>query len=553
MGYFQFAKKILDNTGESMILINNQRVIQYANRPFLKMIGLTGSQVIGNSLEDFCSREQENLFFIKILDDLKTMASWQGNIIFTTPKKQTKKCASIFLTLEQEKEEPPLHLVLFPSQNKVGTANVDYLTGLPEVDIFLDRVDQAIISNYRDKTNLAMFIINLDRFMLIKDGLGREYGDKILKKISSRLKNSFRKSDTVSRIAGHTFGLFVRITEETHSAHVAEKVMQILSRPITIDNQKIFMSASIGIATCHDSSEGADKIMDFAESAMHHAKEKGGKTYHFFTIALNETARQRIELENNLRNAIEKKEFLLFYQPKIEISTNKILGAEALIRWNHPKLGMILPGDFIPVAEETGLIIDIGRWVLKEACRQNSKWQKQNLKPISLAVNVSPRQFQYPGFYEDVSNAIEQSDLDPDFLELEITEGMLMSDVEKTVNKLNKLIGVGLTMSIDDFGTGYSNMKYLIQFPVSTLKIDRTFIMDVETDSSIASLTHSIIRMARSLDLKIVAEGAENKNQISFLKNHGCKIVQGNYYSKPLPAEEFGELLKKGRIEIKSE
>ena len=553
MGYFQFAKKILDNTGESMILINNQRVIQYANRPFLKMIGLTGSQVIGNSLEDFCSREQENLFFIKILDDLKTMASWQGNIIFTTPKKQTKKCASIFLTLEQEKEEPPLHLVLFPSQNKVGTANVDYLTGLPEVDIFLDRIDQAIISNHRDKTNIAMFLINLDRFMLIKDGLGREYGDKILKKISSRLKNSFRKSDTVSRIAGHTFGLFVRITEETHSAHVAEKVMQILSRPITIDNQKIFMSASIGIATCHDSSEDADKIMDFAESAMHHAKEKGGKTYHFFTIALNETARQRIELENNLRNAIEKKEFLLFYQPKIEISTNKILGAEALIRWNHPKLGMILPGDFIPVAEETGLIIDIGRWVLKEACRQNSKWQKQNLKPISLAVNVSPRQFQYPGFYEDVSNAIEQSDLDPDFLELEITEGMLMSDVEKTVNKLNKLIGVGLTMSIDDFGTGYSNMKYLIQFPVSTLKIDRTFIMDVETDSSIASLTHSIIRMARSLDLKIVAEGAENKNQISFLKNHGCKIVQGNYYSKPLPAEEFGELLKKGRIEIKSE
>lgn len=278
-----------------------------------------------------------------------------------------------------------------------------------------------------------------------------------------------------------------------------------------------------------------------------------GKHIIFFTIALNETARQRIELENNLRNAIEKKEFLLFYQPKIEISTNKILGAEALIRWNHPKLGMILPGDFIPVAEETGLIIDIGRWVLKEACRQNSKWQKQNLKPISLAVNVSPRQFQYPGFYEDVSNAIEQSDLDPDFLELEITEGMLMSDVEKTVNKLNKLIGVGLTMSIDDFGTGYSNMKYLIQFPVSTLKIDRTFIMDVETDSSIASLTHSIIRMARSLDLKIVAEGAENKNQISFLKNHGCKIVQGNYYSKPLPAEEFGELLKKGRIEIKSE
>ncbi len=552
MGYVQFAKKILDNTCESMILIDNQGVVQYANPPFFKMTGFTESQVIGNSLEDFCSSEYDTSFFIKISNDLQKMDSWQGNIIVTFPEKQPQKYPTRILNLNQGKEEPILYLVLFPSQNKVKTANVDYLTGLPEVDIFLDRVDQAIISNYREKSNIAMFLINLDRFTLIKDGLGREYGDKVLKRISSRLKSSFRKSDTVSRIAGHTFGLFVRITEETHSAFVAEKVMQILSRPITIDNQKIFMTASIGIATCHDASEGADKIMDFAESAMHHAKEKGGKTYHFFTIALNETAKQRIELENNLRNAIEKEEFLLFYQPKVNIITNKILGSEALIRWNHPGQGMVSPFEFIPVAEETGLIIDIGRWVLNKACNQICKWQKQNLNPISVAVNVSPRQFQYPGFYEDVSNAIKQSGINPDFLELEITEGMLMSDVDETVNKLKKLIGVGLTMSIDDFGTGYSNLKYLIRFPVSTLKIDQTFIKDVETDFSIAALTYSIIRMGRSLDLKIVAEGAENKNQISFLRDHGCNIVQGNYYSKPLPAEEFGELLKKGRIEINS-
>ncbi len=550
MDYFEFTKKILDNTGESMILIDHQRVIQYANLPFLKMTGFTKSQVIGNNLEDFCSGKQDKSFFLKLSDDLKIMDSWKGDIIFTTPEKQTKKRAGIILNLKQEKEKPTLHLVLFPSQNKFGTSNVDDLTGLPQIDIFLDRVDQAIISNHRVKSNIAIFLINLDRFSLIKNGLGREYGDKILKKISSRLKNSFRKSDTVSRIAGHTFGLFVRVTEETHSALVAEKVMQILSRPITIDNQKIFMTASIGIATCQDAGEGAEAIMDFAESAMHHAEEKGGKTYHFFTVALNETARQRIEIENNLRNAIDKKEFLLFYQPKVDIITNKILGAEALIRWNHPKHGMVLPLEFISVTEETGLIIDIGRWALNEACLQNSLWQKQNLKPISVAVNVSPRQFQYHGFYDDVSNAIKKSGLNPDFLELEITEGMLMSDVEETVNKLNKLIGVGLTMAIDDFGTGYSNLKYLLRFPVSTLKIDQTFIDGVETDSFIAALTHSIIKMAKSLGLKIVAEGAENKNQISFLKKHGCKIVQGDYYSKPLPAKEFGKLLKKGRINL---
>ena len=553
MDYFQFIKKILDHTSESMVLIDNQSVVQYVNSPFLKMIGLTQNQVIGNSLGDFCSGEYDKSFFMKISDDFQKLDSWQGSIEFATPVNQTKKHASIILNLELEKEEPSLHLVLFPFQNKVESENFDDLTGLPRVEIFLDRVDQAIISNRRDKTNIAMFLINLDRFALIKDGLGREYGDKVLKKISSRLKDSFRQSDTISRIAGHTFGLLIKVTEETHSAIVAEKVMQLLSKPITIDNQKIVLTASIGIATCSDENgQQADNIMGFAESAMHHVKEKGGKMYHFFTIDLNKTARKRIEIENDLRSAIEKEEFSLFYQPKVDIITNKIWGVEALIRWNHPKYGMVLPLKFIPVAEETGLIIDIGRWVLNQACRQNSKWQKQNLKPLSVAVNVSPRQFQHPGFYEDVRNAIEQSGLNPGSLELEITESLLMSDVEESVNKLKKLIGVGLSMAIDDFGTGYSNLKYLLNFPVSTLKIDRTFIKNVETDDSIAALTHSIIRMAKSLDLKIVAEGVENKNQISFLRDHGCNIVQGDYYSKPLPAEEFGELLKKGEISNKA-
>jgi diguanylate cyclase (GGDEF)-like protein len=549
MDYFQFIKKILDHTSESMIIIDNQSVVQYVNPPFLKMIGLTQNQVIGNSLEDFCSNECDKSFFMKISDDLQKLDLWQGTIEFATPVNQTKKHASIILNLELEKEEPPLHLVLFPFQSKVESENFDDLTGLPRVEIFLDRVDQAIIANRRDKSNIAMFLINLDRFALIKDGLGRGYGDKVLKKISSRLKDSFRQSDTISRIAGHTFGLLIKVTQETHSAIVAEKVMQILSKPITIDNQKIVLTASIGIATCSDENEQkADNIMGFAESAMHHVKEKGGKMYHFFTIDLNKTARKRIEIENDLRNAIEKEEFSLFYQPKVDIITNKIWGVEALIRWNHPKHGMVLPFKFIPVAEETGLIIDIGRWVLNKACRQNSKWQKQKLKPLSVAVNVSPRQFQYPGFYEDVKNAIEQSGLNPGLLELEITESLLMSDVEESVNKLKKLIGVGLSMAIDDFGTGYSNLKYLLNFPISTLKIDRTFIKNVETDGSIAALTHSIIRMAKSLDLKIVAEGVENINQVSFLRDHGCNIVQGDYYSKPLPAEEFGELLKKGKI-----
>ena len=548
MGYFQFIKKISDNTSESLILIDNQSIVQYANPPFLRMIGFTQGEVIGNSLEDFCSPEYDKSFFKEISDDFPNVDSWRGDIEFATPKIQTKKHASVILNLDWEKGKPSLHLVLFPTQNKVKSANFDDLTGLPQVDIFLDRIDRAIISNRRDKSNIAIFLVNLDRFALIKDGLGRKYGDKVLKRISSRLKNSFRRSYTISRIAGHTFGLLIKVTEETHSAIVAEKVMQILSKPITIDNQKIVLTTSIGIATCQDDSERADKIMDFAESAMHHVQEKGGNMYHFFTIDLNETARQRIEIEKDLRNAIEKEEFLLFYQPKVDIITNKIMGVEALIRWNHPKQGLLLPFKFIPVAEETGLIIDIGRWVLNEACQQNRKWQKQNLKPLSMAVNVSPRQFQYPGFYEDVNYAIERSGMNPDFLELEITESMLMSDVEDAIKKLKRLIGVGLSMAIDDFGTGYSNLKYLVNFPVSTLKIDQTFIKDVETDDSIAALMHSIINMAKSLDLKTVAEGVENKNQVSFLRDHGCDIVQGDYYSKPLPAETFVELLKKEEV-----
>ncbi len=552
MGYVQFAKKILDNTGESIVLIDSQRVVQYANPPFLKMAGFPEGQVVGSRLEDFCSNGQDKSFFLKMSDNLDRMNSWRGTIPLAMPDNRTQIYDSIILYLEKDKREPLLYLVLFRSQNKVEPVGVDALTGLPQIDIFLDRVDQALISSRRDKSKIAMFIINLDRFALINDGLGRDYGDKVLKKISSRLMSSFRESDTISRIEGDTFGLLMKVTEETHSAIVAEKVLQNLSRPILIENRKIVVNASIGIATCRGGGERADRIMAFAESAMHHAKNRGGKVYQFFDSDLNETAIRRIELENNLRNAIEEEEFLLFYQPKVDITTSKIVGAEALIRWNHPQQGMVPPFKFIPVAEETGLIIDVGRWVLNEACRQNKEWQRQKLPPLSVAVNVSPRQFQYPGFFEDVKNAIEQSGLNPDFLELEITESMLMSDVEEVVNKLKKLTGFGLSMAIDDFGTGYSNLSYLVRFPVSTLKIDRAFVKDVETDDAIAALTHSIIRMSRNLNLKIVAEGAENKNHISFLKDHGCNVVQGYYYSKPLPAQEFGELLKKGRIEIKS-
>lgn len=566
MKVYEFTKQVLEQTGKGMLILDGRWVVRYANPQFCRLTGLGEDRVTGQSLADLCGTgrpgwpkpgqpDQPSQPGLPTAPDLQT--DWQGILAFNPGRGPAKSFGVRISRFRTEKKGRPVFLLSIDSPAGHGTAGTtDDVTGLPGVDIFLDRVEQAVRFSRREKSKTIMFLIRLDRFNLVTDGLGREYGDRVIREVAGRLRRSIRESDTIARVDRNSFGLLLKMAKETHASLVAEKVLQAISEPVRTDGQSVVVTASIGIAACSDPGESpdsgpADKIMASAEIAMHTAGQMGGNTYRFFAADLNEKARERIEMENNLRIAVEAQEFLLYYQPKVDIGTNRIVGAEALIRWNRPGGGMVAPFHFIPVAEETGIIIDIGRWVLNEACRQNRAWQAAGLTVVPVAVNVSPRQFQYPGFYKDVETAVRSSGLDPDLLELEITESMLMSDVEQMIQKLKQLSGVGLNLSIDDFGTGYSNLSYLVRFPVSTLKIDRAFVKDLGTDDTIDGLTHSIIRMSKNLNLKIVAEGAENEQHIAFLKAHGCDVVQGYYYSKPLPADEFAKLLKTGIIQKK--
>lgn len=554
MDVFQFAKRILEQSDKGMIVMDHHGMVQYATPLFFSATGLDGKAAEGKHLDSLCILKKDVSTVSEVLNTLETAGSWQGNLVFALPGNREKPCHAEVRRIRPDKDQPFIYLVSVASPSSRGarawSGTIDPVTGLPKVEIFLDRVNQAIRFCSKDKSFPIMFLIRLDRFDLVTDGLGREHGDKILKETGIRLQNAFRESDTIARIDRKTFGLLIKVAKESHASLVAEKVLQSITEPVAAGGHKVVMSASIGIASCHDAGKQADMIMASAETAMHHAGKLGGNVYHFFAKDLNEKARKRIEMENSLRAAIRSEAFVLYYQPKVNVNSRQIVGAEALIRWRHPEKGMVMPLTFIPVAEETGLIIDIGRWVVGEACRQVAEWRLRGLDIVPVAVNVSPRQFQYPGFYDDVKAALDYSGLDPAFLELEITESMLMRDVDQVVGKLRKLSGVGLKLAIDDFGTGYSNLSYLVRFPVSTLKIDRTFVKDLETDDSMAGLTHSIISMSRNLNLKIVAEGAENEQHIAFLKEHGCNVAQGYYYSRPVPAEAFAALLETGKIDI---
>lgn len=546
MSYEQCVKDISRHSSQGMVVIDMDLSIVHGNEVFCSMAAMSEIEITGKKLTEFFADEKDVSILVTIRTYLKNKRFWEGELRFTPKKGPYRKTKIIVISLDYDNQSPEMYLVLFiPHQENVHD-NYDDLTGLAGASIFFDRVEQALIASRRDKSKLAVLLVNLDRLSLLNDGLGYQFGDHVICSIAERLVQAFRETDTVARIVADNFALLTKITEDDHAALVAEKVLRTISAPLTVDEQEIVITASIGIATSYSGGASAAEIYGFAESALNSAKEMGGDHYQFFSRDLNEVAKKRIEMENSLRNALNYNEFLLFYQPKVDIDDEKIIGMEALIRWQHPEKGMVSPFHFIPVAEETGLIIEIGRWVLNEACNQNKMWQKKGLPALPIAVNVSARQFQHPEFVFDIKEAIEHSGLSPEYLELEITENMLMVDMEQTIDKLKELTGVGLSMAIDDFGTGYSNLSYLVRFPVSTLKIDRAFIKDLERDETIAALTSSIIKMSQNLNLKVVAEGAENREHIDFLRKHGCNVVQGFYYSKPLGAIEFEKLLRNG-------
>ena len=425
-------------------------------------------------------------------------------------------------------------------------ANYDSLTGLANRPLFRDRLDRALIRADRNNSLVALFVIDLDRFKNVNETLGHDAGDKLLIDVSNRLRKCIREGDTIARLGGDEFTIVMEELKSIEDAEiVAEKVLSFMQEKFDIKGHDIFVTPSIGITIYPLDDTNSSNLFINADSAMYDAKENGRNCYRFYTADMNSQLLEKINLEAKLRRAIEKQEFVLYYQPKFNVNEKYPIGAEALIRWNDPEEGMIPPNLFIPLAEETGLIGPITDWVIKEACMQNSKWQQQGYKPIKMAINLSPKQFNREDIVSRIFNQIISSDLSPKYVELEVTEGALVEDVDKSCDIMMKLKKWGIHISVDDFGTGYSSLSYLKKFPLDTLKIDQSFVRDLMVDSDDSAIVSAIIAMAKSLKFNVIAEGVENQEQLNYLAANGCNEVQGYFLGKPLPAEEFEQFLVK--------
>ena len=422
----------------------------------------------------------------------------------------------------------------------------DPLTGLPDRSLLEDRVAQNILTAKRADKSIALLVMGLDRFTVINDALGYAAGDQLLKEVAERLSEVIRSSDTAARLDGDKFAVMTPISAIDDSVIVAEKVLKSVRQPFHLEGEEIVVTFSIGISIYPTDSQDFDGLLKDGLSAMQYAKSDGGGGYRFFASEMNTKAKNRLALEKRMRLALSNEEFVLFYQPKMDVNNNRVKGAEALIRWLDPNHGLVGPGEFIPIAEETGLILDIGTWALREATRQTRVWQDAGYLPIRMSVNVSAHQFRAKELLDHVQHALTDFNLDPKWLELEITESMVMSDVDAAIARMQAVRDLGCGLSIDDFGTGYSSLSYLSRFPITTLKIDRAFVHDVQDNQNTKEIARAIIGLSRGLNLEVVAEGAEILEHVEFLKDNGCNVIQGYYYSKPLEAAEFEEMLSKG-------
>ncbi len=425
-------------------------------------------------------------------------------------------------------------------------ANYDALTGLPNRNLLYDRLRQSVYSQ-RQPRPMAVVFIDLDHFKFVNDSLGHGTGDKLLKAMSERLRGVLREGDTVARLGGDEF--VVILNDQAHEEVIFRAVQRIsaaVCEPLVIDGKELYVTCSAGISLYPQDGADVETLLRNADAAMYRAKDHGRNNFQFYTSEMNERISERLNLENSLRRAVERKELVLNYQQKVDLRTGAICGAEALVRWNHPELGFLRPERFIPLAEETGLILAIGEWVIREACRQVRAWLDAGLKPGVVSVNLSARQFRQDGLVRAVSRILEETGVDPRHLELELTESTVMHNVQNGIAILHGLKSLGIALSVDDFGTGYSSLSYLKDLPIDVLKIDRSFVRDIgagEGDDD-GVLAQAIISLGHSLHLQVIAEGIESDAQLRFLKRHGCDHGQGFFYGEPVPCEAFTRLLE---------
>lgn len=442
-----------------------------------------------------------------------------------------------------------LHRAVARAEERVGyLANYDTVTHLPNRYAFNQRFQQLIDAAGQQQNILALLMLDLDDFKVINDTLGHYVGDSLLGMVSQRLTSVVRHEDVIYRVGGDEFAMILNHAEDVDRVNViAEKFIRVLSEPFVLNDRNLYIGVSIGASICPKDGNDVAQLLRNADAAMYHAKSHGKNKFQLFSEEMHHKSSTRLTLEGELRDALEQGQFELCYQPQVSLTNQRLIGAEALIRWNHPQKGVMLPTEFIPMAEDTGLIVPIGEWVMRTACKDVRFWQEQRYRPIRVSVNLSGRQFREDGLIDLVARILQETQVDPDLIEFEITESVLMDDAESTVARLASLNAMGIHLAIDDFGTGYSSMSYLKRFPVERIKIDHSFVRDIPHDPDDVAITVATIQMAHGLKLEVVAEGIETGAQAQFLKEQRCDVGQGYLFSAPLNKKEMSDLLRSGQ------
>lgn len=549
----RLAFEAIRHSGEGILVTDAEHRIVSVNPAFESVTGYTADEVVGNTPALFSSTHQDDSFFATMRATLERTGYWQGEV---WNRRKNGELYPEWLGVSSVREasgSAKYYVYIFSdmTERKAAQARIEFLahhdplTELPNRLLLRDRMAQAMALAARSQSRVALLFLDLDRFKKINDSLGHPVGDALLKAVVERLKGCVRESDTISRQGGDEFLIVLNEVRDTDAvARVADKIQQRMGQPFHVGEHNLMTSFSIGVAIFPDDGNDFDTLLQKADTAMYHAKEAGRNSHRFFTEQMNLLVVEHLTLETQLRRALDNKEFVLHYQPQLDLQERTIVGVEALVRWNNPESGLVPPGKFIPVAEDSGLIVQIGAWVLREACRQARAWQDAGLPPFVMAVNLSAIQFKRLDLVNTVIDALVLSDLDSQWLELELTESILLQDAEATLDTVHRLKALGVKLSVDDFGTGYSSLAYLKRFAVDKLKIDQSFVRDLSSDPDDAAIVRAIIQMAHSLKLRTIAEGVEDENLCNLLQLFRCDEVQGYWLSQPLPADELESFVR---------
>jgi diguanylate cyclase (GGDEF)-like protein/PAS domain S-box-containing protein len=551
--------QIIEQTNDSIISTDLDGYIASWNAGSENLFGYVYEEVIGKHISLLYPQDTANAFE-EVIEELLQSGKYNSDVYF---KDKYKKIipASLSLSLLKDERGHALNMIgyindiskrkeaekelLIQKRTLRYQAHHDVLTGLPNRMSFSEKLEQCLKNADRSNTILALFFIDLDHFKEINDSLGHGVGDKVLKKVTKLLKEALRIGDTLSRLGGDEFTVIAQnLLNKEDASYLAEKILKILKEPLIIDEHVLYVSSSIGISLFPSDGEPTQDLLKYADAAMYRAKDEGRNNFQFYSAEMTQHALQRIVMESNLRKAISNQELVVYYQPQINGHSNTLIGMEALVRWKHPQQGFIFPDSFIPLAESTGIIIDIDYFVMKTAMQQFVKWYKEGMNPGRLALNLSVKQLKNSKFIEMLTRMLQETECKTEWIELEVTEGQIMSNPEEAIKVLRQISDMGIELAIDDFGTGYSSLAYLKKLPIDKLKIDRSFIIDLPNNEEDEGIAKAVIALAKSLNLKIIAEGVETVEQKDFLVQNGCVNIQGYFYSRPIPNDEMEHFLQ---------